>query len=289
LLTISYLKLRMLVGVNKKTNTRFDKLRYMLILAILILFFLMSLGNSKHTYGTDVLKYHKVFTMKTDYIEAVLENVPIKFKPSKVNFSQKKPYAVVNMAGVQDFNDEVVKRSVVIKKNKVQIYDSSLEKGQTRVVEQGNNGEKLQIVVLHKVNGSLKNETIVSEIKLTEAKDEIIAIGTKEPIRTVLTSKGNIVYKEVLTMVSTAYEASEVSCGKWADGYTAIGMKAEPGVVAVDPNVIPLRAKLYVEGYGFAIAADVGGAIKGKRIDLFFNTIEECINYGRKQVQVYIL
>ena len=66
-------------------------------------------------------------------------------------------------------------------------------------------------------------------------------------------------------------------------------MKAEPGVVAVDPNVIPLRTKLYVEGYGFAIAADVGGAIKGNRIDLFFNTIDECMNYGRKKVKVYIL
>ena len=101
--------------------------------------------------------------------------------------------------------------------------------------------------------------------------------------------KSTFRHREVLTMTATAYEPGPTSCGKWADGYTAIGLKAEPGIVAVDPKVIPLGTRLYVEGYGPALAGDVGGAIKGNRIDLLFETVEEALRYGRRKVKVYIL
>lgn len=71
--------------------------------------------------------------------------------------------------------------------------------------------------------------------------------------------------------------------------HTATGMKAQHGVVAVDPSVIPLGTRLYVEGYGNAIAADTGSAIKGNRIDLCFDTLSECNKYGRRTVKVEIL
>jgi len=61
------------------------------------------------------------------------------------------------------------------------------------------------------------------------------------------------------------------------------------GIVAVDPKVIPMGTKLYVEGYGEAIAADQGGAIKGNRIDLYFDTHQQALNYGMKTVNVTIL
>jgi 3D (Asp-Asp-Asp) domain-containing protein len=92
-----------------------------------------------------------------------------------------------------------------------------------------------------------------------------------------------------MIMEATAYDPGPISCGKYADGYTAIGMKAEKGVVAVDPRVIPMRTRLYVEGYGLAIAADTGGAIKGNRIDLCFPTYQEALRYGRRTVKVYLL
>ena len=66
-------------------------------------------------------------------------------------------------------------------------------------------------------------------------------------------------------------------------------MKAGPGVVAVDPRVIPLRTRLYIENYGYAIAGDVGSAIKGNRIDLGFTTVDECMRFGRRKVIVYVL
>ena len=61
------------------------------------------------------------------------------------------------------------------------------------------------------------------------------------------------------------------------------------GVVAVDPRVIPLKSLVYVEGYGFAIAADTGGAIKGKRIDLCYPSRAMAKRFGRRNVRVHLL
>jgi 3D (Asp-Asp-Asp) domain-containing protein len=73
------------------------------------------------------------------------------------------------------------------------------------------------------------------------------------------------------------------------DGTTSIGLRAGYGVVAVDPELIPLRSVLYIEGYGRAIAGDVGSAIKGRRIDLGFEKAREAYRFGRRVVRVYIL
>jgi 3D (Asp-Asp-Asp) domain-containing protein len=66
-------------------------------------------------------------------------------------------------------------------------------------------------------------------------------------------------------------------------------MKAQHGVVAVDPRVVPLGTRLYIEGYGYAIAGDTGSAIKGTRIDLCFDTLEEVDAYGWRTITVEIL
>lgn len=88
-----------------------------------------------------------------------------------------------------------------------------------------------------------------------------------------------------LTMVATGYSPQEPGLSD----HTATGLKAQHGVVAVDPTVIPLGTRLYVEGYGNAIAGDTGGAIKGNRIDLCFDTLAECNAYGKRTVRVEIL
>ena len=87
---------------------------------------------------------------------------------------------------------------------------------------------------------------------------------------------------------ATAYDDSPESQGKWV-GQTATGRKPQVGVIAVDPKVIPLGTELFVEGYGKCVAGDTGGAIKGRRLDLFFNTKSEVYNWGRKKVKVYKL
>ena len=72
-------------------------------------------------------------------------------------------------------------------------------------------------------------------------------------------------------------------------GYTALGIPARYGVVAVDPDIIPLGTRLYIPGYGEAIAADTGGAINGYMIDLCMEDYTQAIAFGRRGVEVYIL
>jgi len=94
---------------------------------------------------------------------------------------------------------------------------------------------------------------------------------------------------KTMTMTATAYTANCAGCSGIT--YTGINLKANPNqkVIAVDPRVIPLGSKVYVEGYGTAIAGDTGGAIKGNRIDIFIPDQASAMAYGIKTVKVTIL
>ncbi|WP_378957084.1 3D domain-containing protein [Pelosinus sp. sgz500959] len=95
-------------------------------------------------------------------------------------------------------------------------------------------------------------------------------------------------YKRILNMTATAYGPGMLDNGKW-NNLTYMGGTVKHGVVAVDPRVIPMGTKLWVEGYGEAIAEDQGSAIKGNRIDLAFNDRNEALDYGIQNVKIYIL
>ena len=95
-------------------------------------------------------------------------------------------------------------------------------------------------------------------------------------------------YKQVVDMTATAYAPGSEDNGKWGD-LTYMGGTVKKGVVAVDPSVIPMGTRVWVEGYGEAIAEDQGSAIKGNRIDLAFNTRPEALEYGIQKVKVYVL
>jgi 3D (Asp-Asp-Asp) domain-containing protein len=88
-----------------------------------------------------------------------------------------------------------------------------------------------------------------------------------------------------LRMIATAYTAGCYGCS----GITATGQRAGHGIVAVDPAFIPLGSRLYVPGYGAAVAGDTGGAIKGRRIDLGFNSLADALRFGRREITVYVL
>lgn len=106
----------------------------------------------------------------------------------------------------------------------------------------------------------------------------------------VLVGSGREVPKQkIFHLTATAYSPDVRDCWPYKDGITALGLRAGYGVVAVDPRLIPLGTRVYVEGYGYAIAADKGGAIKGRRIDVCFDTHEEAKVYGRRPVKVYLL
>lgn len=92
-----------------------------------------------------------------------------------------------------------------------------------------------------------------------------------------------------ITVEATAYTADCEGCSGVTS--TGVDLNANPDakVIAVDPSVIPLGSKVYVEGYGYATAEDTGGAIKGNRIDVFIPDQQDAVNWGRKQVNVTII
>ena len=98
-------------------------------------------------------------------------------------------------------------------------------------------------------------------------------------------SRGIPRYRAAYTMHASAYLPSDGG----GSGITATGIPARHGVVAVDPNVIPLGSRLFIPGYGEAIAADTGGAIVGNKIDLCMESYDEAIQFGRRNVEVYVL
>ncbi|ADL50104.1 3D domain-containing protein [Clostridium cellulovorans] len=107
-----------------------------------------------------------------------------------------------------------------------------------------------------------------------------------------VTSRGtnDVSYSRKYTMISTAYTAGNPGVGsRTASGLPVSRNPGGYSTVAVDPSVIPLGTKLYISGYGYAIAADTGSAIKSKKIDVYFNTLKECYSWGVRYVEVYVL
>lgn len=169
---------------------------------------------------------------------------------------------------------------------------SSLYKGQSKVTQKGKEGQKEISYLVTYENGVETGRQVISETITAQSTPEIIEKGTKEKeVQVVSNSKtAPTSYKKVIRMSASAY-----TYGDDGGNVTATGQKTRRGLVAVDPNVIPLGTRLYIETadgsyiYGTAVAADVGGAIKGNKIDLFMETYSECINFGRRAVNVYIL
>ena len=145
------------------------------------------------------------------------------------------------------------------------------------------------------IKARLKLKELMYHSGENEEEDEITTGQTAQTA----TSRGGFRFNSQMDMVATAYDLSYESCGKYPDhpeyGITASGTKAQPGTVAVDPDVIPLGTKLYIAStdgspdYGFATALDTGSAIKGYRVDLFMEDKADAINFGVRQVKVYIL
>jgi len=93
------------------------------------------------------------------------------------------------------------------------------------------------------------------------------------------------------TMVATGYCPCEICCERWADGLTYTGDKVGRGCIAIDSKagILKLGQKLYIQGYGYGVANDIGGAIKGWEVDLCFNTHQRALEWGRKLVRVYVI
>lgn len=99
-------------------------------------------------------------------------------------------------------------------------------------------------------------------------------------------------YKAALDIVATAYAPGPHDNGKWGS-LTRLGTQVRPGIIAVDPQLIPLGSQVYIEfadGRGvYATAEDTGGAIKGRRIDIAMASVDEAYDFGRQNVRVYVI
>ncbi|MDR3238678.1 MAG: G5 domain-containing protein [Clostridiales bacterium] len=179
-----------------------------------------------------------------------------------------------------------------------------LTEGVEKVTQEGAAGAKeLTLKVIYDGETEITRE-IVSENVAAEPVTRVVRIGIAKPNQASAPlviekpaqadiASASFTYISVLTMNASAYTAGPESTGKRPGdpgyGITASGKHVEPGVVAVDPSIIPLGTRLYVEGYGYAVAADTGGAIKGNKIDLYMETLAEAYQFGRRMVTVYVL
>ena len=160
--------------------------------------------------------------------------------------------------------------------------DDTMAQGEEEVVQVGQPGlERVQRETLYS-NGTVIKTNDVSKVTQREMVPTIIKEGTRE-----VTTSRNIAGRSsrAIVMEASAYLAGD---GDGA-GITATGVPAVRGIAAVDPDVIPLGTRLFIPGYGEAIAADTGGAIVGNKIDLVMDSYGEAMDFGRQDVTVYVL
>ncbi|MFQ5574803.1 MAG: ubiquitin-like domain-containing protein, partial [Terriglobia bacterium] len=188
---------------------------------------------------------------------------------------------------------EIVKKEIPFQTVKEE--HPGLAAGSTEIVRSGKSGLLVQVFgITNGANG--ESRTLRWERPVLQPETRIVRVGTKiDPPQLAraqprgaprgpaqpAVSRGA---GRVMRMNATAYAP-----GFGAGTITATGRHAGFGLVAVDPRVIPLGTRLYIDGYGPALAADTGGAIKGNRIDLGYDSGREAINFGRQPVTVEIL
>ena len=191
--------------------------------------------------------------------------------------------------------------------------DPNLEKGVEKVVTAGVNGQKQCTATVVYVDGVEASRTVLTEEITVPSVSEVIAVGTgtgKKPTNKnplikpeftgtpiigdgyIITPTGErLTYTKVDTYKATAYNRLDPGC----TDYNYIGTLCRVGAIAVDPTVIPYGTRMYIVSndgkyvYGIATAEDCGSAIKGKRLDLYFDTVAECDAFGIRNCQVYFL
>ncbi len=192
----------------------------------------------------------------------------------------------------------VITEESAIAYNTVKQNDANLAAGTEVVVQEGQNGVLTKTYNVITRDGVEVDREFAGEAVTVNPVDRIVKVGTKFELGAKI-PVDQLSVKAKYVMNATAYDAGFESCGKHPGdpgyGITATGMRACYGVVAVDPRVIPLGSKVYVTSadgsyvYGCAIAADTGGAIKGNRIDLFYPSRADALQFGRRNVVVYVL
>jgi uncharacterized protein YabE (DUF348 family)/3D (Asp-Asp-Asp) domain-containing protein len=171
-------------------------------------------------------------------------------------------------------------------------YDLDRPAGKTNVVDPGAPGVVEDLVKFDiRDHRAAPVATLVSTRIVRIARPRVVVEGLGGDVRRLSSLASRGVEKTLhlaqsaLSMLATAYTAQCSGCS----GTTATGTRAGFGIVAVDPSVIPLGTRMYIPGYGRAIAGDTGGDIRGRRIDLGFESNDAALAFGSRPVQVYLL
>ncbi|NLF80004.1 MAG: DUF348 domain-containing protein [Clostridia bacterium] len=159
--------------------------------------------------------------------------------------------------------------------------------GARAVVSEGSPGVNRNTYRVTYRDGQEVGRVLLDAVKVRDPKERVIGIGpanskgTATKAMAITDDGASFYFHNSYTMEATAYT--------WTGNTTATGTWPKVGTIAVDPDIIPLGTKVYVAGYGFAVAEDTGGAINDYIIDLYMDTENQCISWGRRQVTVYML
>lgn len=167
-------------------------------------------------------------------------------------------------------------------------YDRISRKSEEKMKEIKETRARIEAEEQQLLESMEKNKILLEKVKGEKAEIQNLLSEIKKRIAQIQPSGLTLVGE--WDMIATAYHAF----GKGGNdingnGITAIGLRTRKGIVAVDPRVIPLGTKLYIPGYGEALAADTGGWIKGSRIDLCFESLGECFRFGRRKIKIYLV
>ena len=182
--------------------------------------------------------------------------------------------------------------------------DASLPSGTEVLITEGTDGQALCTADVVYVEGQEVSRTVREQTVVTQPVNAVVAVGTaSEPLsveqQQPIITDGMIILPtgEVLTyygthkVLATAYTHTDAGC----DFITATGTIVRVGTVAVDPRLIPYGTRMFIVSddgeyiYGIATAEDCGGGIKGDRIDLYYPTYNECMEFGRRPCTIYFL
>ena len=185
--------------------------------------------------------------------------------------------------------EEIVTEQEPIPYETVWQPDSALEIDLQRVAQEGAPGVLQRRIRVRYENRQEVSRVLEDEWVVLEPTTHVIAYGTKLVFRQLETPEGSIEYWRKLRVLVTSYTSA--TSGKERDhpayGITAVGWEMRHGIIAVDPRVINLYQEIFVPGYGIGVAADTGGAIKGRRIDLGYEEAELVLWYD--WVDIYLL
>lgn len=276
-----------------KSNVSTDMLAY-LITSENIFDFFYRIDAMKKLISIDKEIVTEINDKKNDLVEnaQVVEEKKENLNTLKVSIendlnevSKKKEEQEVVLADLNSKKDAIMK---IIEENEVNLISHSLSiinSGSASTSELRDAITNLNYMVPQLNSNYALN---LAQEGISSANSQIATIESdnlEKNVSYVSSTSSSGTYLSTFSMTATAYTGGS---------FTAMGLKPvrDPNglsTISVDPSVIPLGSKVYVEGYGYAIASDTGGVIKGNKIDLYMNSLQDCYSFGRRTVTLHIV